>query len=58
MISTDGFEAFVEANNLRRLATDEVSDERVRQAFLEAAMPDWLVADLEVFLSQVINPLS
>jgi CheY-like chemotaxis protein len=58
VISTDGFEAFVQANNLRHLAVEAVSDDRVRQAFLTVPMPDWLVADLEVFLSQVTHPLS
>lgn len=58
VISTDGFEAFVQANNLRRLAVEDASDERVRRAFLDAAMPEWLVTDLEVFLSQVARPLS
>ncbi len=58
VISTDGFEAFVQASDLRRLAVETATDEDVRQAFLDAPMPEWLVGDLEVFLSQVTYPLS
>jgi hypothetical protein len=58
VISTDGFEAFVQANDLRRLAVEDALDGEVREAFLKAPMPEWLVADLEVFLSQVAYPLS
>jgi hypothetical protein len=58
VIGTDGFEAFVQGNNLRHLAVEDVPDHRVRQAFLDAIMPEPLMADLEVFLSQVTHPLS
>ena len=58
VISTDGFEAFVHANNLRHFAFEDVPDPVVRDHFLQARMPDWLESDLAVFLSQVCHPLS
>jgi len=58
VISTEGFEDFVTRNRLRYLAEDRYTDEQVREAFLNAAMPEWLLDDLKAFLSQVNMPLS
>lgn len=58
VISTDGFEAFITHNNLRRLAGQALPDDVIKQLFLEAALPDWLVEDLKTFLGQVEYPLS
>ncbi|QTA90454.1 PEP/pyruvate binding domain-containing protein [Desulfonema magnum] len=58
VISTDGFESFVTLNKLSYLAGDEFSDEEVTEKFLKSVMPEWLLRDLEFFLSRVKNPLS
>ncbi len=58
VISTDGFEDFVNSNGLRHLSGNDVTDAEVREAFLRAAIPEWLLADLRVFLLQVDMPLS
>jgi hypothetical protein len=58
VIGTDGFLDFVRRNGLRHLAEEGVPDERVRDAFLAGSPPDWLVRDLEVFLSETRWPLS
>lgn len=58
VISTDGFEAFIQINSLKGLAGQSVPDETIRERFLGAELPDWLVRDLTVYLSQVDYPLS
>ena len=58
VICTDGFESFVATNKLERFATDEYPDENVRDAFLKAEMPQWLVERLTFYLNQVSHPLS
>ncbi len=58
VITTRGFEDFVEANGLRYLATERHSDEAVTRIFLDARIPLWLEEDLRAYLSQVDYPLS
>ena len=58
VISTDGFEAFIQLNNLKGLAGRSVSDETIRERFLGGALPDWLVDDLKAYLTQIKYPLS
>ncbi|NIR13443.1 MAG: phosphoenolpyruvate synthase/pyruvate phosphate dikinase, partial [Desulfobacterales bacterium] len=58
VISTAGFETFVTRNNLGHLAREDLSDEEVTDAFLRAEMPEWLIKELEVYLSKVKYPLS
>ena len=58
VISTDGFEAFIQANELRHLAFEDLPDETVRQRFVAGRMPEWLGYDLKAFLAQVRYPLS
>lgn len=58
VISTDGFEAFIAQNNLRRLSGQALPDDIIKQLFLKASLPDWLVQDLKAFLDQVDYPLS
>jgi CheY-like chemotaxis protein len=58
VISTEGFDSFVNENNLRHLATGKNTDEEITRAFLAAAFPDWLRYDLQVFLEQADYPLA
>ncbi|WP_319407760.1 PEP/pyruvate-binding domain-containing protein [uncultured Desulfosarcina sp.] len=58
VISTDSFEAFIQMNNLKGLANQSVPDEKIKERFLSAELPDRLVSDLKVYLSQVNTPLS
>ncbi|WP_319523704.1 PEP/pyruvate-binding domain-containing protein [Breoghania sp.] len=58
VISTDGFEAFIAHNNLRRLSGQTLPDDVIKHLFLKADLPDWLVEDLKAFLDQVDYPLS
>jgi len=58
VISTDGFESFITRNNLKDFATQSWTDEEIAAVFLQADMPEWLVKELEAYLSQVKYPLS
>ena len=42
MLSTDGFDAFINENNLKELATADLSDEEITRLFLAADFPEWL----------------
>ena len=58
VISTDGFETFISLNQLQRFAKDDYPDEEIAESFLKAKLPEWLVAELEAYLTQVKYPLS
>jgi Pyruvate phosphate dikinase, AMP/ATP-binding domain len=58
VVSTDGFDAFVQLNDLGHLAEISASNTEVAGCFLKGDMPEWLVRDLEVFLEQARYPLS
>ena len=58
VITTEGFESFVHENDLYTYAKNSYADPEVAEAFLNARMPEWLVHELESFLSQVSFPLS
>ena len=60
IIATDGFKAFVEANQLNRLLEQEaqLTDEQVVTAFVEARFPDELKARLRTYLEHVRYPLA
>lgn len=56
VITADGFDAFVEGNNLhysKYLADDQVAD-----IFLDSALPAWLRQELRAFLKKSHHPLS
>lgn len=57
-VTIDGFEDFVDTNNLRYLGEGDFPDKIIAEKFLQAQMPEYLFKDLEVFLSQVNFPLS
>ncbi|MDM8539236.1 PEP/pyruvate-binding domain-containing protein, partial [Desulfobacterales bacterium HSG17] len=57
-VSTEGFEDYVDQNNLRYLGENDFPDAIVAEKFLQAKMPQKLVKKLEVFLSHVDYPLS
>jgi hypothetical protein len=58
VISADGFESFVAQNHLQFFANEGFTDEKVTEGFLNADMPQWLIKELEAYLSQVKYPLS
>lgn len=58
VIATDGFEAFIEQNDLHYSRFCDCGDEEIRRRFLKADLPPWLHEMLEAFLKQVTGPLS
>jgi CheY-like chemotaxis protein len=58
VVSTDGFDSFIKLNGLKYLATQTFKNEEIKDAFLKAEMPEWLVKNLEDYLAQVKYPLS
>ncbi|UCF90796.1 MAG: phosphoenolpyruvate synthase/pyruvate phosphate dikinase [Desulfobacterales bacterium] len=57
-ITTEGFDAFIEANNLRTLSKTDSPDEEVAAAFLKAAFPEGLADDLRAYLAEIKYPLA
>ena len=56
VITSSGFDDFVQLNNLQ--AADDEPDQQIEQRFLNATMPDWLLADLRAYLEKIDYPLS
>jgi DNA-binding NarL/FixJ family response regulator len=57
-ISTEGFDAFLAANDLKAFATRPAADAEVAAAFLAARLPEWLVRDLRVVVENTHCPLA
>jgi CheY-like chemotaxis protein len=58
VVTTDGFESFIDKNNLSQLARTELPDEEIAHEFLKADMPQWLEKELEGYLTHIYYPLA
>ena len=58
VLSTEGFDSFITENNLKELATADLSDGEITRLFLAAHFPDWLQSDLELFVQHAAYPLA
>jgi hypothetical protein len=58
VITTEGFEDFIEDNDLRELAKVELSDDEIAKRFVAAKLPALLVDQLRADLSDYRYPLS
>lgn len=58
VLSTDGFDDFINENDLRKYATEDCDDEQIVNDFLTAPFPGWLHRNLEIFLEDVHHPLA
>ena len=58
VLSTEGFDAFINENSLAELATADLSDEEITGLFLKAPLPDSLITDLELFIKHIRYPLA
>lgn len=58
VICTDIFDEFMESNNLYPFALSDATDEEILQRFLEARLPESLLADLQTFLNVVRSPIA
>ncbi len=58
VISTDGFEEFVNENGLKRLASGDHYDTDIVKEFLAGRFPDRLTEVLDIFLKDITYPLA
>jgi len=58
VITTDGFESFVEDNQLRYLSQTDLPDEQIADLFVKGHFPQWIRKKLSEYLSQVNYPLA
>lgn len=58
VVTTDGFESFVETNDLRRLAKADLPDDAIVEAFLAAELPIWVEERLMAYLTKINYPLA
>jgi CheY-like chemotaxis protein len=58
VITTDGFESFVEDNQLRYLSKTELPDEKIGELFFSGRFPGWIEEKLRDYLKQVNYPLA
>lgn len=58
VLSTEGFDSFINENDLKGFATSDAPDEKVADFFLKATFPNWLERNLNMFLTQAKYPLA
>ena len=58
VITTDGFDSFVDENGLKDFAPEELTDSEIHDYFAGLTFPAWLRSDLAMFLAQVNYPLA
>lgn len=58
VISTEGFDEFIESNALSDMASCERSDSAITDVFLNAKLPDWLTQTLGTIVDAVSRPLA
>ncbi|MBL0715529.1 MAG: phosphoenolpyruvate synthase/pyruvate phosphate dikinase [Desulfosarcina sp.] len=58
VLATELFEAFIQENNLDRLARGSMDDAQIARCFQEAELPASLQRDLAAYLAQVRYPLA
>lgn len=58
VITTDGFDMFMENANLQNSVWEEADDDLIEASFLSAPFPEVLRRDLGIFLSEIRHPLA
>lgn len=58
VLCTDCFDEFMDSNNLWGIALSDASDEEILQHFLNAQLPDSLIADFFTFFDAVKAPIA
>jgi len=58
VVTTEGFDSFLEINEMRGMSKTNAPDERVADAFIKAKFPRWIEKKLKVFLSHAKYPLA
>jgi CheY-like chemotaxis protein len=58
VITTEGFDIFVEENDLKDLAKSNTPDEEIAEAFRNADFPELIAKDLKAYLDRIKYPLA
>ena len=58
VVTTEGFDAFVEENNLRSFAKSDAPDEQIAKIFHRAKFPQWVAEGLRGYLECINYPLA
>ncbi len=58
VITTEGFDTFVEENDLKGLSESDAPDEEIAEAFCKATFPQWIADDLKTYLARITYPLA
>ena len=58
VITTDGFDSFIEGNNLKGLSKSDAPDNEIAEAFHKATFPQWIADDLRAYLDKIHYPLA
>jgi CheY-like chemotaxis protein len=58
VVTTEGFDAYVEKNNLRELAESDSPDEQIAAAFQQADFPRAIAESLKAYLKRIKYPLA
>jgi phosphoenolpyruvate synthase/pyruvate phosphate dikinase len=58
VVTTEGFDAFIEENNLKELAKTDMPDEEIAQVFHSANFPSWIAKELKAYLGRISYPLA
>jgi CheY-like chemotaxis protein len=58
VITTEGFDAFVDENDLKGLSKSDAPDEEIAERFRTAEFPQWIADDLRAYLEKINYPLA
>ncbi len=58
ILTTEGFDDFVDSNDLRSFAENEAPDGDIAARFMSAEVPQWIAGQLEAYLNEVQQPLA
>jgi len=58
VITTEGFDTFVEENDLKGFSKSDAGDEEIAAAFCKADFPGWIADDLKAYLVSITYPLA
>jgi CheY-like chemotaxis protein len=58
IITTEAFDAFIQAGDLKELSKTDLPDHEVAGQFLKTALPDWITDSLRAYLQSVHYPLA
>lgn len=58
VVTTEGFDAFIDENDLEFLSKTDAADEAVAEICLNAKVPEWVATQLRAYLAAVDYPLA